>query len=460
VTPEPGWYPDPYFLKRERYWDGAWTDQVRVVEDEHRAVQLGDAAVTSGVEAPPTETVPAVYPTDTGFLVTRAQAPTGTTAVVHEDDTLVVPVSAGPVDTAAAPAPAAAAAAADTDTATVPATSPDTDTGIVRSVTRDAPPPASQFLLGGRPTYVAEEEAAARARHRRLVFAALAVIVVAAVIVVVVAARGSGNGHPTTGSAAAPVVNAPPANGVSSPSAASSAAPSAAPSVQTAATVSLAKKAVVVSVALSPAVSSPSIPQQTSGDGAFVVDSGTGPLTISSSGKTAPTQKLVFQGQVVYINVTKTPVPGKSWVVASTNNLPALGPGEELSTLIGIMGNPGLLLQELASIPLSVTPLGSASVDGTSVHRYQVSFNSGPTASSAAGFGNHISEEVDVGADRLVHQIVIAGPQVSVDGQAVQENIVVVFSHYGKPLIVTTPPFAQMMSLTQYLTALEAPSPS
>ena len=31
--PEPGWYRDPYFKNRERYWDGeVWTDECRLIQ--------------------------------------------------------------------------------------------------------------------------------------------------------------------------------------------------------------------------------------------------------------------------------------------------------------------------------------------------------------------------------------------------------------------------------------------
>ena len=31
--PEPGWYRDPYFKNRERYWDGeVWSDECRLIQ--------------------------------------------------------------------------------------------------------------------------------------------------------------------------------------------------------------------------------------------------------------------------------------------------------------------------------------------------------------------------------------------------------------------------------------------
>jgi hypothetical protein len=44
------------------------------------------------------------------------------------------------------------------------------------------------------------------------------------------------------------------------------------------------------------------------------------------------------------------------------------------------------------------------------------------------------------------------GPETSVNGQAVPQDIVVTFTRYGKPLVVSTPPFGELIALSRYLT--------
>ena len=214
----------------------------------------------------------------------------------------------------------------------------------------------------------------------------------------------------------------------------------------------MAKKSVVAAVAVLPADSSQSVPQPISGTGAFVLNVGLGPLSISGSGGSTKSQKLLFQGATVYVNVSDSPVPGKSWVVASINNLPTLGPGSDLTSLIATMGNPGLLLNQLASTSISASSRGTSSIGGATVQVYDVTFNSDSAATAAAGFGSHSSEVVDVGPDHLVRQIVMPGLVASVNGQGVPQNIAVTFTRYGKPLVVTAPPFSELVSLSQYLT--------
>jgi Protein of unknown function (DUF2510) len=473
VTTEPGWYPDPYFLKRERYWDGGWTDQFRVLEEEQPAVDAADAearlstpssndpgtargaAVSWGRHAagdPPTASYPPVHPDDTGVVAaTSAAAAAGGRPIVHADDTLAVPIARRP-----------------DDTATVPRQRTEDDTLVVPAVPRneattDGAPSEYNIVVGPQQflewdqSRAAQEEAAAeraRGRHRGLVIGAAAFLVVpiVGVVAVIATSGGGGSGHPTTAAASGPAAqgsaSAAPVTGVKTPSAA--------PSVQTAAHRSVAKQAAVVTITLVPA-SSTSSTSIASGSGAFVLANGLGHLTTSWPGATPEAQNFVFDRAFLYYNAASLPVPGKSWVVTSTNNPPALGPGGQLGDTISLMGNPGLLLNQLASAPLSVTSLGSSSIGAVSVERYQVSIASSPTVSSPAGFGAHTSEEVDVGSDHRVRRIVMTGPVVNVNGQQIQQNIVVAFSHYGKPTVVVTPPASQVLPISQ---DIAKPSPS
>ena len=480
MSPDRGWYRDPYFLHRERYWDNGWTDQVRLTEVEQSDLPAGGDLERAGEEGetlspavpaprqpgaePPTATYPVAGPTDTRVIAaTHVQTPTEATPLVYADGTLVVPTTPPSDDTATLPAQGTddtlvvATTPPSDDTAAVLAQGTD-DTLVVATTPENAGPgedaPSAYNLLVGpenlveseRPRTYQEGGGKGRSRNwnRRVVFGALALIVAVtlAVVAVVLETGSGGNGHPGNGGAAAPAAGATAATGVSTPTAT--------PTVQAAALRGVAKKAVVVTVALTPTDSTTTASQTASGGGAFVLATGLGPLTISWRGATPEVQKFVFQAAFLYFNVSNSPVPGKSWVVTSTNNPPALGPDAQLGDMLETMGNPGLLLNQLTSTHLLVTSIGSSNVGGVSVQRYEVNLGSSPMESSAAGLGTHISEEVDVGSDHFVRQIVMTGPQVTVNGRAVQENIVVAFSHYGKPTVVTTPPSSEVITFSQY----------
>ena len=57
--PEPGWYRDPYFKNRERYWDGeVWTDECRLKQPAlgsggRRWAQHGAGAAAAGPRSGP-----------------------------------------------------------------------------------------------------------------------------------------------------------------------------------------------------------------------------------------------------------------------------------------------------------------------------------------------------------------------------------------------------------------------
>ena len=478
---------------------------------EAAAAPAGMAAPPSGGE-PHTAVHPIfIAPEAAPEIPEGGEPPTAPTSVVHDDDTLAVP--AVPAVAAVRRAAVAAVRRYDDtatvraisaeprygDTATVPAYSaePDTlsqpvfsgtDSERPRTVGASVAPPggsSSNGLAASPPPPVpwdaggasAEEAAAvrARARHRRIGFVAAAVVLVALGVVASVLATGGspsrgasdpgqqGGGTANSGTANSGTVNSGTANsaanngtangaanGGGTSLAASAASPSAAQTMTTVATRSLQKNAVVASVTLTPAASSTqSTTHAIAGSGEFSLASGLGALSVTESGAKTQDQKFAFQGHTLYIYVTNSPVAGKSWVVASTNDVPSLGPGSSLSSFMEEMGNPGMLVQQLTGTSNSVASLGTATVGGTSVQRYQVSFSSSPTASSAAGFGTNTTEEVDVGADGLVKRIVIP---VAVYGQGVEANIVVTYSRYGKQISVDTPAFSQLISLSQYLT--------
>jgi hypothetical protein len=467
VTPAPGWYRDPYFLHHERYWDNGWTDLVRRVTVESPVLPARPATPTIGPSQMPSKaTAPsnAKAPSNAGpagkaEAVTAAAAlaarrppgdpRTGKDGVVHDDDTLAVSAVSR-----VWPVPPEAR---NDDTSTVGAVRVEPDTLAVPAVTRlNGSTPLPQGLPRDSGGALTEEEAEAvrtRSRRRRLALVAAGLVVVAVVVASLLVTGGSsgnggGSGHGRAGNATATAAD----DGAASTAPVS---PSAAESVTTDASDSVQKGSVEVSVALVSIGSSPSTSQHISGSGQFLLNSGLGTLSVTGSGATAQGQKFVFQGHTVFVNVTNSPVPGKSWVVASTNDLPALGPGSSLSDFMEEMGNPGTLVLQLTATPLTVASLGAATIDGVPVRRYEVTFSVSAAGSTSASLGTNTTEEVDVSADKLVQQIVIP---VRVSGQSVQQNIVVTFSHYGKAITVDSPPFNELISLSQYLTGPVPPS--
>ncbi len=376
-------------------------------------------------------------------------------ALPRDDDTLIVSALPRNDDTLTVPA-----VSADPDTLSLPVTSPNnrespSDSRGPTSVAHSngAAPLPPQTLAWEHGGASADEAVAVRARARRrrlgLVAAALVLVIVAVVAGVVLTGGSpdkSGTGDGNAGTAAA--------SAGSGSSVASTASPTEAENMTTVATKALHENSVLVSVALTPVPQSAT--QRISGSGEFLLDSGLGVLSVTVPGATAQDQKFVFQGQTLYVNVTDSPVPGTSWVVASTNNLPALGPSSSLSSLIEQMGNPGQLLQQLTGTSsLSVTSLGTSTINGASVQRYRVSFSSSPETLSDAGFSSATSEEVDIGAGGLVRQIVVP---LAASGSGGQESLVVSFSHYGKAISVATPPASQLIPLSQYLVRPPGPT--
>ena len=286
----------------------------------------------------------------------------------------------------------------------------------------------------------------------------VALVAVAAVLAT------SGSGHGSPGGAAADGANsrstqpATRGSGTNASPASTDAGTSAADALAAAAAKSVRKQTVALTLAVTPVDPGQSTPQALSGDGAFSLDSGLGDLSVEVA--TPPTQDLQFilQGNTAYLHVTDSPLAGKSWVVASTDDLPTLGPGSSVTNLVALVGNPGMLVQQLAAESYAVASLGHSTVDGKQVRRYAVNFSSSPTTTSAAGWGTHNSEEVDVGAHKLVRQIVIPAPPVDVNGQPVRVDVVISFAHYGGPLSVATPPASQLLSLSQYLAGLAGAS--
>ncbi len=107
MSEEPGWYPDPYFLGRERYWDGGgWTEQCRSADTKE---------VQPSTKPRPPKNPDAATPSATAARTAARAAAAGTAtrsaATVPPPGADTGPPSAPPPDDVPVPAAPAAAAA-------------------------------------------------------------------------------------------------------------------------------------------------------------------------------------------------------------------------------------------------------------------------------------------------------------------------------------------------------------
>lgn len=437
---EPGWYTDPYFRNHERYWDGRWTDQIRRIEAAPPKASAGADPSSLGEVAtgPPTAKMGRVAPS--------TESPTAATQVVHDDDTLVVP-PVGPVHDIFSDPPSAPV----DPTLVMPAVSAD-------DVDRRASGPAGRDSADAetilRPpsetgAEAAPEEGAAggrRAGSRRLAYVgAVLVLGIVVIVTVVVVTSGGGKGHGAHNGTAS--TDSVPTVGAGNPAAQKTLASAAAGS--------LGQKTAAMSISVTLLGAGQSPPQQAvSAGGAFYLSSGLGTITLTLPGQSASlTQHVIFDGPTTYWSLVSSPVPGKTWVVASTDNLPsANGPSVAYIELIALLGNPGLLVKQLTLSGVSATRIGTATVNGEPVTRYAVTISSN-RATFSSGYGANAGEEVDVGGNKVVNQVVLM-KKASVNGQVYEERIVVAFSRYGLPFFVGPPPTSEVVPVAQYNAAL------
>jgi hypothetical protein len=161
---------------------------------------------------------------------------------------------------------------------------------------------------------------------------------------------------------------------------------------------------------------------------------------------------------------------GKSWVSVDLSAIEkAEGPSAAGS--LGSEGNPVAMLRLLAAQGNTVTPLGSSTIEGTSVKGYSVSINQAAfhrdlaklpswmrqlTANTEVG---GISYEIYIDGQNLLRRITI-GMHMSVDSISMSMNETLDLTHYGVPFAVTAPPPAQVVTLQQLLQKALGPSSS
>ncbi len=479
---EPGWYTDPYFHKRERYWDGtSWADEVREPEPEEPDPGAPPAATTS----PPSPSA-ADRPADTASTAAaaataaaraagRASSPDPATAAYPKvdpptgipgappDDPMITGVVPAQADdlmiTGLVPAQSEAPTAEPpTGTTSAQPSAPPTPTAPVgrRTVSGSVPPtppPAARdetsppVKISSRPVSPLSDPlttmtvaAAAEAKGDRTAHQRSLVVVAAVVVVLVVVAAGAYLifGDSSSSGASNQVTNA--------------------------AHYTLQKHSVDVSFSVTAVSSGPLTTSGSSGSSGSSALTGSGSLDLTSDsgnmtltpvgGGSQGTEQVLFIGKTFYVSFSGVSVlePGKRWISADHTELASAtsAVGSGTSTFVQVVGNPAASVQQLESSGLGVTSLGASTYEGTAVRGYKVVLNgSADGATNGVSVGSHGSETVYVTSSHLVRAIVVP-VTVDVNGASFSETLAMVFTNYGTPISVTTPPASEVVSFSQY----------
>ncbi len=482
---EPGWYTDPYFHNRERYWDGtSWADEVRDPPTEEpgpgappsastappappspsAAGRHADTASTAAVAAktaaarrasspdPATAAYPKVDqpqgtvgappddPMITGVVPAQADdrmitgiVPAQPDATTAEPTTAEPPTGTTPVQPSAPPTPRAPTAPAEgrTVSGSVPPTPPPAAKAETSPPMKISSRPVSPLAdpLTTMTVAAAAEAKADRTDHQRWMLVAAALVAV--LVVVVVAAYFAFGANSSAG-----------AN----------------KQVASAARHTLQKQSAVVTFTVNVAStgSSGSSGSTTlTGSGELDLTSDSGDMTLTPvGGGSQGTEQMLFIKKTVYVSFSgvSTLEPGKRWISADPTQLgsatSAIGSGT--SGFVQLLGNPAASVQQLESSGVTVTSLGASTFEGTPVQGYRVGLSgSANNATDGVSAGSHASETLYVTPNHLVRAIVVP---VTVDGNGAtySETLTMVFTNYGTPVSVTTPPASEVVSFTQY----------
>jgi uncharacterized protein DUF2510 len=500
--PEPGWYRDPYFKNRERYWDGeVWTDECRLIQPALGSGARGGAAAAGTGAAgrherevrpdPVTAQQPAVTddpstteqpatptPSDTqpirifsggvagagavGILggdvpTAGGSTPDGKTAAGDAPDTTSAPptkaeaaASAERVRTIGAAALLGgdvAAGAATTDGGPPPTRSVKTPKEpppeATRRVTQDADPLLGVSMPGtNSATTTTGTTTPVAPEDQASKSHRRGVIVAVAAVVVVLAGLGIylGLNHSSKG------------GGKNTNKNATAAAAST--------TVHQKTAHVAISTMLSSALGQIAGP---SAVGDFNLSKNEGSMNVTVPGSPAPVP-LVFQKKTIYVNLGSSlsaVLPGKTWVSASILQISSssAGVGTSLSGFEQEVGNPLGLLRRLKASGSTIVSLGPSTFDGTAVQGYTVTL-SGKALTKSADLvpASHSTETVYIAKSGGQIKAIVIPNTVSSGGQLVHQNTDIVFSNFGAPVTVTVPPANETVTLAQYQAALGKPS--
>jgi Protein of unknown function (DUF2510) len=499
--PEPGWYRDPYFKNRERYWDGeVWSDECRLTQPALGSGARGGAATVGRHERvlrpdPDTAQQPAV----TQDPITTQQPASDTQPIRIFSGGVAgagaVHILGGDVPAAGGPAPDGAAAASAAGGAAGPTAAPPTkaeaaasaervrtvgaaallggDVAAEATTTDGRPPPTRSVktpkeppsdatrrvtqeadpLLGvsmpgtnwattttATTSAVASEEQASKSHRRGLIIAIAAVVVVLAGLGAYIGL----NHHSSKGGGK---------HGNADKSATAAAATS-----------TVHQK--TAQVAISTKLSSSGLGQTDgpSAVGYFNLTKSQGTMTLTVPGAPPPgTTLMIFDKKTVYVNLgsqVSSVMPGKTWVSASILQVGSstAGVGTSLSGFEQMVGNPAGLLRQLKGKAAKVVVLGHSTFDGTAVQGYTVTFSSKELTKAANLVpASHTTETVYVASGNLIKAIVIP-TTVSSGGQLINQNTYVVFSNFGAPVTATPPPPSEVVTLAQYQAAIGKPT--
>jgi hypothetical protein len=407
---DPGWYLDPYFLKRERYWDGsAWTDQVRLINRD-QAGSAVDAATQTTSPVPVVRVHPPDPPPST---VSEPPAP------VHEQESVAEAVAEPVAEPFVEPPTEPLLRPLVVPAATAPATAP------TPVPTPAQPPPAAEPLTDPfmRPLVVTSKMPATESTpppppddgssRRRLVIASLILLALLGVAIGAILASGGGgssSGH-ASNSASAGGTGAPPPAG----------------SAGNAHTADITFKVLPTGTGDAAAASK--------GSGSVDLTSDTGTLTFDPPNASTK-QTVIFDGQTVYVSMgSNPPPPGKPWLSTAVTGLSTLpgGLGANFDAVEPLLED--LAVTAPAHIPgAGFTAVGVSTIHGTQVKEYSVTTPTVP-----------VPAQVYIASDRDLYKIVIP-TTVMLKGANIPVQIKAVFSHYGVKVSAAPPPAAQVAS--------------
>ena len=426
----PGWYPDPFFLGRERYWDGlAWTEQCRVT--------LTGEQQPSVAPRPPKDPGSA---TPAALAARRAARAVGT----------------------AAPVVAAAATAVATETLPMPdigqrGTAAGTTSWPTEPVRQEHQPIHSgEGAAGGVPpreddTWEYEDgwtppNAATIARTRRRFLTSVVVIVVlGAAVGIGVLVTGKKKGNAPSANAVGPIAQA------------------------AAATISQQYAQVSVGLQVDPgqATAAAAGVSGFSASGADDLGPSVAAFTLSGPGN-AGNQSMVLDAQTIYLEpgqLVAQLVPGKAWVSATAADLGAVSTPTGFvvaPTLFEeLIGSPTALLQQLEVAGSTATDQGALIYQGTPVEEY--AFTLSPQAAAqrlnalppslSAAIESTRTEHVYLTTNGLVRAITVP-VALTHNGTTVRGQVALGLTAWGATATIGPPPADQVAPWAQLKAAL------
>jgi hypothetical protein len=205
--------------------------------------------------------------------------------------------------------------------------------------------------------------------------------------------------------------------------------------------------------------------------GSGTVDFKATSASLSMNSGLQPTEQVILDKKAVYLNpgsLVGQLVKGKSWISATADDLGSSGTGTSAGFALAptvfeeTIGNPKALLNELKASGVKATSFGASIYQGTPVQGYAVTLtqteinnrlNHLPASLRSVASDVHATEEVYVTTNGLVRAIVVPAT-IQANGSSSTEDIEVVFSGWGAPAQIATPPSSQVVSWAQFKSVL------